>query len=99
MNCLEKKLIAPSSEVYFRRATGCLPVTRKPGSPEAVTHVAETHVPDSVYNEASKSFSEAELANLTLAVAAINAWNRLAISARTTPGTYQPPQRASKTSN
>jgi len=34
--------------------------------------------------------SENELADLTMAIAAINAWNRLAIAARSVPGTYQP---------
>lgn len=57
---------------------------------ESVTRVSETHVPDEVYEEAKQQFSEKELADLTVAVAAINAWNRLAIAARTTPGTYQP---------
>ncbi len=57
---------------------------------EAVTLVAETHVPDDVYEQARKQFSEQELANLTLAIVAINGWNRLAISFRTVPGTYQP---------
>jgi AhpD family alkylhydroperoxidase len=59
---------------------------------EAVTRIADTHVPDEVYEVARKQFSEKELADLTLAVAAINAWNRLAISARTVPGTYQAPK-------
>jgi AhpD family alkylhydroperoxidase len=57
---------------------------------EAVTQVAAGHVPDSVYEEARAQFGEKELADLTLAVAAINAWNRLAIAARTEPGTYRP---------
>ena len=57
---------------------------------EAVTLVAEGHVPDSVYEEVRPHFSEKELSDLTFAVAAINAWNRLSIAARTTPGTYQP---------
>jgi AhpD family alkylhydroperoxidase len=57
---------------------------------EAVTLVAETHVPDEVYEQARAQFSEQELANLTLAIVAINGWNRLAISFRTVPGTYQP---------
>ncbi|HEX5441166.1 MAG TPA: carboxymuconolactone decarboxylase family protein, partial [Ktedonobacterales bacterium] len=57
---------------------------------EAVTLVAETHVPDDVYEQARAQFSEQELANLTLAIIAINGWNRLAISFRTVPGTYQP---------
>jgi len=57
---------------------------------EAVTRVSETHVPDEVYDEVKQHFSERELADLTVAVATINAWNRLAIAGRTTPGTYQP---------
>lgn len=57
---------------------------------EAVTFVAETGVPDSVYERTREHFSEAELADLTLAVAAINAWNRLSIAARPPVGSYQP---------
>ena len=56
---------------------------------EAVTLVAATHVPDSVYEEVRPYFNFTELSNLTLAVAAINAWNRLAISTRAEPGKYQ----------
>ena len=62
---------------------------------EAVTLVSETHVPDDVYEEARRHFTEEELANLTLAVITINGWNRLAISFRTVPGTYQPRQATS----
>ncbi len=54
------------------------------------------YVPDEVYEEAKKHFNEKELADLTLAVVAINGWNRLAIAARTTPGTYQPARRELK---
>jgi AhpD family alkylhydroperoxidase len=57
---------------------------------EAVTLVANGHVPDAVYAEARERFSEEELVNLTLAVVAINGWNRLAISFRSVPGGYQP---------
>jgi AhpD family alkylhydroperoxidase len=57
---------------------------------EAVTLVAEGHVPDAVYEEARQHFTEEELVNLTLAVVAINGWNRLAISFRAAAGTYQP---------
>ena len=57
---------------------------------EAVTRVADTHVPDEVYELARKHFSEKELVDLTLAVIAINGWNRLAIAFRTVPGSYQP---------
>ncbi|MGH9586388.1 MAG: carboxymuconolactone decarboxylase family protein [Acidobacteriaceae bacterium] len=61
---------------------------------EAVTLVADGHVPDEVYEEVKPHFSEKDLANLTLAIVAINGWNRLAISSRSEPGTYQPPQAA-----
>jgi len=63
---------------------------------EAVTRVSETHVPDEVYDEVKKHFSEKELADLTLAVATINMWNRLLIAGRKTPGTYQPIKREMK---
>ena len=56
---------------------------------EAVTLVGQGHVPDDVYQQARASFSETELVNLTMAIIAINGWNRLAIGFRTVPGTYQ----------
>jgi AhpD family alkylhydroperoxidase len=49
---------------------------------EAVTLVAQSHVADDVYEEVRHSFSEEELVKLTLLVATINAWNRIAISFR-----------------
>lgn len=57
---------------------------------EAVTRINDGHVPDEVYEEARRHFSEKELVDLTLAVVAINGWNRLSIAFRTVPGTYQP---------
>lgn len=57
---------------------------------EAVTQVAHGHVPDHVYELARQYFAEKELVDLTLAVVLINGWNRLAISFRSMPGTYQP---------
>jgi AhpD family alkylhydroperoxidase len=56
---------------------------------EAVTLITNGHTPDALYEEARAHFSEEEICDLTLAVAAINAWNRLAISSRTVPGGYQ----------
>ena len=56
---------------------------------EAVTLIAKTHVPDDVYERVRAQFSEDELAHLTLAVVAINGWNRLNIAARTVAGTYE----------
>ena len=58
---------------------------------EAVTLVSEG-VSEAVYDEARRHFDEKELVDLTWAVAAINAWNRLAISFRAVPGNYQPGQ-------
>jgi len=57
---------------------------------EAVTLVAEGQVPQRDYEDVRPYFSEKELSDLTLAIASINAWNRLSIAARLTPGTYQP---------
>jgi AhpD family alkylhydroperoxidase len=56
---------------------------------EAVTLIGGG-VSDAVYAEASRHFSEKELVDLTWAVVAINGWNRVAISFRTVPGSYQP---------
>jgi AhpD family alkylhydroperoxidase len=58
---------------------------------ESVTLVRDTHAPDGVYESIRGHFTEKEFADVTLAIAAINAWNRLVISFRTTPGTYQVP--------
>src|SRR5579871_52554 len=63
---------------------------------EAVTLVSETHVPDDVYERVREFFDEKRLLDLTLIVATINVWNRLAISFRAVPGAYQP--RAASTS-
>ena len=58
---------------------------------EAVTLIADGHVPDAVYEEVRPHFSEKELSDLTLAVATINAWNRLSIAARLVPAGTNPP--------
>jgi AhpD family alkylhydroperoxidase len=52
---------------------------------EAVTLISETHAPDDLYEEVRKHFSEAETVNLTMLIATINAWNRIAISFRAVP--------------
>ena len=64
---------------------------------EALTLVAETHVPDSVYEEVRKFFSEKEIVDLTIAVTTINSWNRLAIALRAVPGHYRPATHATAT--
>jgi AhpD family alkylhydroperoxidase len=57
---------------------------------EAVTLVADGHVPDEVFFRVRQYFGEEDLVNLTLAIVAINGWNRLAIAFRSVPGSYQP---------
>jgi AhpD family alkylhydroperoxidase len=57
---------------------------------EAVTLITTGHVPEQLYQEVRSHFSAKELCDLTLAIATINAWNRLSISARLVPGNYQP---------
>jgi AhpD family alkylhydroperoxidase len=60
---------------------------------EAVTRVADTHVPDDMFELVREQFTEKELADLTLAIVTINGWNRLAVAFRKVPGAYQPAQR------
>ncbi len=56
---------------------------------EAVTLISQTHAPDDVYESVREHFSEAELVSLTTAIVVINSWNRLSISFRAVPGSYQ----------
>ncbi len=49
---------------------------------ESLTRIAKTHAPDDVYEEARSVFSEDELLTLSIGIAMINAWNRLAIGFR-----------------
>ncbi len=65
---------------------------------ESVTHIADGHAPESAYEAVRSQFSEKEMADLTLAISTINAWNRLSIASRLTPGTYQPASAAVATS-
>ena len=67
------------SPVYSDRERAALAWT------EAVTLISQTHAPDEVYQEVRAHFSEAETVNLTMLIATINAWNRLAISFRAVP--------------
>ena len=59
---------------------------------EAVTRVADTRVPDDVYEDVRPHFTEEELLSLTFEVIVINGWNRLAIASRAVAGTYQSQQ-------
>jgi AhpD family alkylhydroperoxidase len=56
---------------------------------EAVTLIADAHVPYEVWDAAAAEFEPRELAHLVFAITAINAWNRLVISARVEPGSYR----------
>jgi AhpD family alkylhydroperoxidase len=63
---------------------------------EAVTLLPNSEVPDDVYEQARKAFSEEELVNLTIALVAINGANRLNIAFRTVPGSHQVRRRAAE---
>ncbi|MGG1575430.1 carboxymuconolactone decarboxylase family protein [Fictibacillus sp. NRS-1165] len=52
---------------------------------ESVTLVADTHVPDDIYEEVAKHFSEKEIAEIIMQIVAINAWNRIGVSTRLMP--------------
>jgi len=56
---------------------------------ESLTLISQNDVPDELYERVRAQFSEEDLINLTLAVVAINAWNRVAIPFRAVPGSYQ----------
>jgi len=57
---------------------------------EALTLISENEVADALYEATRKYFNEKELVALSMAIVVINGWNRLAISFRTVPGTYEP---------
>jgi AhpD family alkylhydroperoxidase len=58
---------------------------------EAVTRLEDQQIPDAVYDIARKEFSEAELTQLTLAIVAINGWNRFNVAFHTPAGDYKSP--------
>jgi len=60
---------------------------------ETITLIGPGSVSDQVYADARVHFSEKELVDLTLAIIAINGWNRLSIAFGTVPGTYRPAPR------
>jgi len=57
---------------------------------EKLTLISLDHAPDEVYEQVRPHFTDEELANLTLVIATINAWNRFGISFRDVPGRYKP---------
>jgi AhpD family alkylhydroperoxidase len=64
---------------------------------EALTRIAGNDVTDALYAEVRAQFSDRELVDLSLAIIAINGWNRLAIPFRSEPGHYQPGDHAKRT--
>ena len=60
---------------------------------EAVTLISKDHVPEDVFEQAKAQFTDEELVNLTVAVVAINGWNRLSIAFKVPARTYQPPAK------
>jgi AhpD family alkylhydroperoxidase len=65
---------------------------------EALTFVGQTHAPDDTYRAVRAHFTERELIDLTLAIVAINSWNRICIGFRVEPGQYQPANRDTRIS-
>jgi AhpD family alkylhydroperoxidase len=78
------------SPVYTDRERAALAWT------EAVTLITIGHVPDEIFAQAREQFTETELANLTLAVVAINGWNRFSIAFRNTPAVAKSPSTAAR---
>jgi alkylhydroperoxidase family enzyme len=76
------------TELFTPRERGALALT------EAVTLIAENHVPDAVYDEARQQFSEKEVVDLAYAIFSINAFNRLAITFRMQPLAATPAKAA-----
>jgi AhpD family alkylhydroperoxidase len=71
-------------DVFTDRERAALALT------EAVTLIADAHVPAAIEEAARAEFDEATYANLVFAIAVINAWNRIAITGHTPAGRYQP---------
>ncbi|MCF3642229.1 carboxymuconolactone decarboxylase family protein [Rhizobium sp. TRM95111] len=64
------------SPIYSARERAVLEWT------EAVTRIADTGAPDAAYEPLKAFFNEEQIANLTVAIATINVWNRIAVSFR-----------------
>ncbi|MEM0158720.1 MAG: carboxymuconolactone decarboxylase family protein [Thermoplasmataceae archaeon] len=60
---------------------------------ERVTLIGEAREDDHIYEELLKHFSQDQIVSLTWAIIAINSWNRLNVSFKTVPGTYEPKKR------
>lgn len=69
-----------NTDLYTKRERAALAWT------EAVTNIQDGHAPDAVYEQLRVEFTDVETVNLTLLIATINAWNRMAISLGVRPG-------------
>ena len=65
---------------------------------ESLTLLTEGYVPDAVFEEVRRHFSDEEIVNLSMAAVAINSWNRLLTAFRAVPGEYQPTHRSTTAS-
>ena len=73
-----------AAHLYSERESAALVWT------EAVTNITAGHAPDEAYEKARAQFTDAEMVNLTLAIAMINTWNRMNIAFRVKAGDYSP---------
>jgi len=77
LHCL---VVWPEAPLYSPRERAALAWA------EALTLVSQTHAPDDVYREVAQHFCDKDLVDLTLLIASMNAWNRMAIGFRRGPG-------------
>ncbi|MEV6128317.1 carboxymuconolactone decarboxylase family protein [Streptomyces violaceusniger] len=73
-----------AGDLYTEKEQAALALT------EAVTVLTDGFVPDEVYERAAKHFEEQELAQVIALILTINAWNRIGVTTRMTPGAYKP---------
>lgn len=73
-----------AGDLYTEKEQAALALT------EAVTVLTDGFVPDVVYERAAKHFEEQELAQVIALILTINAWNRIGVTTRMTPGVYKP---------
>ena len=63
---------------------------------EVITRISEYHNLDEIYDRVKEHFSDKEMVDLTLAIDAINSWNRLAIVFKSPAGSYHPDHPVTK---
>jgi alkylhydroperoxidase family enzyme len=80
MNTVVRAERVPRNSLFRNRERAALAWT------ESLTLVTEEHVPDSIFHEVGQHFSDEEIVNSSLAIVAINGWNRLLTAFRGIPG-------------